>query len=100
MAHAICETHGSQPAELVTRNVLDMIRSGVKPAAGRVFPITLVYEELEYPGYGMAEDLSVLRGMGGIWESVEMCRFTDEQAMEKAIGLFTAVCAKCLAEVL
>lgn len=100
MAHAICEKHGSQPAELVTKNVLDMIRSGAKPGAGAVFPITLIYEELEYPGYGVADDRAVLQRLGGNWESEEMCRFTDEHAMEQAIGLFTAACAKCLAEIL
>lgn len=100
MAHAICERHGSQPAELVTGNVLDMIRSGAKLGSGTVFPVTLIYEGLEYPGYGMTEDRTVLRRLGGIWESAETCRFTDERAMEEAIGLFTAICAKCLAEVL
>ncbi|PRH00771.1 hypothetical protein C6T60_24130 [Burkholderia multivorans] len=100
MAHAICEKHGSQPAELVTRNVLDMIRSGAKPGAGTVFPITLTYEELEYAGYGVTDDRAVLQRHGGNWESAEMCRFADEHAMEQAIGLFSAACAKCLAGIL
>lgn len=100
MAHAMCGRHGSQPAELVTSNVIDVIRAGVKPGAGSVFPMTLVYEELEYPGYGTKKDRTVLKNMGGVWESVEICRFIDEAEMESAIGLFTAICAKCLAEVI
>ncbi|PRF78383.1 hypothetical protein C6Q22_29950 [Burkholderia multivorans] len=85
---------------MVTRNVLDMIRSGAKPGAGAVFPITLIYEELEYAGYGVTDDRAVLQRHGGNWESAEMCRFTDEHAMEQAIGLFSAACAKCLAGIL
>lgn len=100
MAYAICEKHGSQPAELVTNNAILVIRGEGGADVGRVFPMTLVYEDLEYPGYGTTEDRTILQRMGGVWESVEICRFADEAAMERAIGLFTAICAKCLAEVL
>ncbi|AOK66500.1 hypothetical protein WM33_12680 [Burkholderia multivorans] len=62
--------------------------------------MTLVYQELEYPSYGTAEDRTILPSFGGVWGSEEICTFVDEGAMEKAIGLFSAICAKCLAEVL
>ncbi len=100
MAHARCERHGSQPAELVTNNVIDLIRNGMGADFKRVFPMTLVYQELEYPGYGATEDRTILQSLGGVWDSEEICTFVDEDAMEKAIGLFSAICAKCLAEVL
>lgn len=100
MAHARCERHGCQPAELMANNVIDLIRNGVGSDFKRVFPMTLVYQELEYPSYGTAEDRTILPSFGGVWGSEEICTFVDEGAMEKAIGLFSAICAKCLAEVL
>ncbi len=99
MAHAKCEEHGLQPAERVTRKVIDVIRGRTDYRPGIVIPITLLFEDLEYPGYGTEEDRGELSRMGGVWESAEECRFVDESAMENALGLFTAVCTKCLAEV-
>lgn len=99
MAYAICGQHGAQPAELVTQNVIDIIRDHTKHHAQKVIPFTLVYEELEYPGYGTEEDRVILERLGGVWALPQTCRFTDEQAMERALGLLTAVCAKCLAEI-
>jgi hypothetical protein len=70
-------------------------RSGAKSGTGTLFQITLIYEDLEYPAYGTTKDRIVLRRPGGMCESAEMCRFTDERAMGNAIGLFTETCAKC-----
>jgi hypothetical protein len=38
--------------------------------------------------------------LGGVHEGGEIYRFTDEEAMEKAIGMFTAACTRCLHELI
>lgn len=100
MAHAICEMHGVQPAELVTNSVIDIHSRPRGRDSEKVFPVTLTYEGLEYPGYGTEDDRLILQRLGGIREPTEIWRFADEAAMERAIGLFSAICAKCLTEVL
>ncbi|MCO7333475.1 hypothetical protein [Burkholderia multivorans] len=81
-------------------HVANVLRAGDENVPSGPLGQSLIYEELEYAGYGVTDDRAVLQRHGGNWESAEMCRFTDEHAMEQAIGLFTAACAKCLAEML
>ncbi len=38
--------------------------------------------------------------LGGVREGSETYRFTDEEAMESAIGMFTATCTRCLHELI
>ena len=45
-------------------------------------------------------DEAQIISLGGRHESDEIYRFSSPDGMESAIGLFTAVCKKCLDEVM
>ncbi|PCE26090.1 hypothetical protein BWP39_16325 [Paraburkholderia acidicola] len=98
MPQAMCDKHGSQPAELVTRNALDVIRGRVADHSISIHPVILVYEELEYSGFATNVDLIMLQRVSSVRNSVRLFRFEKEDAMLDALGLFTAICARCLAE--
>ncbi|MDG0027465.1 hypothetical protein [Trinickia sp. Y13] len=65
-----------------------------------VFPVTLTFEDIEYPGYMLQTDITRVVQLGGVHEGGEIYRFTDEEAMESAIGMFTAACTRCLHELI
>ncbi|MEQ5840514.1 hypothetical protein N0A02_13875 [Paraburkholderia acidicola] len=101
MVYALCEKHGMGGAELVTAGAKDMIKN---PSSWRgypkIIPITFAYEEIEYAGYMIDSGETQIISLGGQYESDEIYRFSSPEGMESAIGLFTAVCKKCLDEVL
>lgn len=45
-------------------------------------------------------DIAKVVQLGGIQEGNEIYRFTDEEAMETAIGMFTAACTRCVHELI
>ncbi|MEQ5840511.1 hypothetical protein N0A02_13860 [Paraburkholderia acidicola] len=100
MPQAMCEKHGSQPAELVTRNVLDVIRGRIVDHSISVHPVTLVYEKLEYSGFATNVDFVMFERVGGVKNSAGLFKFEEEAAMLGALGVFAAICARCLAEAL
>jgi hypothetical protein len=59
-------------------------------------PTTLAFDDIEYRGYMLQTDIVRVIELGGIHEGGEIYRFTDEEAMETAIGMFTATCTHCL----
>ena len=101
MPLVICPIHGRAGGELVSRQ-LDAIVSDRSwwSQASLAHPITLAFEDIEYPGYMLQADIAKVVQLGGIHEGNEIYRFTDEEAMETAIGMFTAACTYCLHELI
>jgi hypothetical protein len=96
MAYAICREHGAQPAELATENVMKIIREKSVTAATNIYPVTLTYEKLEYSGFATGEDLRNFELIGATHQQADIWEFPSEEAMENALGLFSAVCMQCL----
>lgn len=101
MPLVICRIHGRAGGDLVSHALFDLVRD--RSAWGRaplVRPITLAFEDIEYPGYMLDDDIVEVVHLGGIHEGSETYRFTNEAAMESAIGMFTATCTPCLHELI
>lgn len=101
MPLVICPIHGRAGGDLVSHGLADLVND--RPAWSRetsVLPITLTFDEIEYPGYMLQTDIPRVVELGGVHEAGEIYRFTDEEAMEKAIGMFTAACTRCLHELI
>ena len=101
MPLVICPIHGRAGGELVSHQPDAIVsdRSGWSQAS-LAHPITLAFEDIEYPGYMLQADIAKVVQLGGIHEGNEIYRFTDEEAMETAIGMFTAACTYCLHELI
>lgn len=101
MPPVICPIHGRAGGELVSHELDTIVsdRSGWARAS-LALPITLAFEDIEYPGYMLQTDIPRVTRLGGIHEGGETYRFTDEEAMETAIGMFTAACSHCLHELI
>lgn len=101
MPLVICRIHGRAGGELVSRALFVLVKDRAALAhAPLVRPITLAFEDIEYPGYMLDDDIAEVVQLGGVLEGSETYRFTDEEAMESAIGMFTATCAFCLHELI
>ncbi|WP_260432543.1 hypothetical protein [Burkholderia sp. Bp9140] len=66
----------------------------------RVVPLTLVRDDIEYPGYMLESEEANVLELGGTREGGGVYRFDDDESMESAIGLLTATCADCLRELM
>ncbi len=101
MPLVICRIHGRAGGDLVSRPLFELVKD--RAAWGNsplVRPITLAFEDIEYPGYMLDGDIVEVVHLGGVREGSETYRFTDEEAMESAIGMFTATCTRCLHELI
>jgi hypothetical protein len=86
---------------LVSRALLTLVSDRAAwTHAPLVRPITLVFEDIEYPGYMLDDDIVEVVRLGAMHEGGEIYRFADEEAMESAIGMFTATCTPCLHELI
>lgn len=94
-----CTYHGYVGGELVTRAVSDLVNDRCNwKDCRRVVPLTLVRDDIEFPGYMLeSEEMKVLE-LGGTHEGEGVYRFDDDASMESAIGLLTATCVDCLRE--
>ncbi|MCA8042974.1 hypothetical protein [Burkholderia seminalis] len=96
-----CSYHGHVGGELVTRAVSDLVNDrGNWKGGHRVVPLTLVRDELEFPGYMLESEETKLLELGGTREGGGVYRFDDDESMETAIGLLTATCVECLRELM
>lgn len=96
-----CSYHGHVGGELVTRAVSDLVNDrGNWKGGRRVVPLTLVRDELEFPGYMLESEETKLLELGGTREGGGVYRFDDDESMETAIGLLTATCVECLRELM
>ena len=101
MPLVICPIHGRSGGDLVSHALADLVND--RPAWSQeslVLPITLTFDKIEYPGYVLQTDIPDVVKLGGIHEGDETYRFIDEEAMEKAIGMFTAACTCCVHELI
>jgi hypothetical protein len=101
MPLVICPIHGRAGGELVS-HALDKIVSDRSswPQKHLVHPITLAYEDIEYPGYMLQADIARVIQLGGMHEGGDTYRFTHEEGMETAIGMLTAACTRCVHELI
>ncbi|MDR5642161.1 hypothetical protein ABEG10_00095 [Burkholderia cenocepacia] len=96
-----CPYHGHVGGELVTRTVSDLVNDrGNWKDGRRVVPVTLVRDEIEFPGYMLESDETKLLELGGTHAGGGVYRFDDDASMETAIGLLTATCVECLRELM
>ncbi|MBR8373624.1 hypothetical protein KDW97_31795 [Burkholderia cenocepacia] len=96
-----CPYHGHVGGELVTRTVSDLVNErGNWKDGRRVVPVTLVRDEIEFPGYMLESDETKLLELGGTHAGGGVYRFDDDASMETAIGLLTATCVECLRELM
>ncbi|UXU87853.1 hypothetical protein [Burkholderia sp. S-53] len=96
-----CAYHGHVGGELVTRAVSDLVNDRGNWKRGcRVVPLTLVRDEIEFPGYMLESEETKLLELGGTREGGGVYRFDDDESMETAIGLLTATCVECLRELM
>ncbi|KIP15840.1 hypothetical protein WJ78_24395 [Burkholderia ubonensis] len=96
-----CSYHGIVGGELVTRAVADLVNDrGNWKGSRRVLPLTLVRDEIEFPGYMLESEEAKVLELGGTHEGGGVYRFDDDASMETAIGLLTATCADCLRELM
>ncbi|WP_241244822.1 hypothetical protein [Burkholderia ambifaria] len=94
-----CPYHGYVGGELVTRAVSDLVRDRSRSSdSRRIVPLTLLRDEIEYPGYMLESEETKVRALGGKYEGGGVYRFNDDESMEAAIGLLTAMCVECLRE--
>jgi hypothetical protein len=100
MPYAICQQHGAQAAELVTANVMEAIHAKSANQTINIRPVTLVYEQIEYSaGFATDEDFFSPAWMEAARtqkDGEDILEFDREDALENALGLFTAVCIQCL----
>lgn len=95
MALINCSKHGFQGAELVSPKLQRMILED-KKYTGKIHPISIKFDDLEFPRYITYEEL-VETGLEKNF-SDGLVVFDNEQDAERAIGLFVPVCLKCLNE--
>jgi hypothetical protein len=100
MGIVLCEKHGRQGIALLTRNALGIVHAAPGSLDARaIHSVSLAFEELECPGHFVAEaDLAELERLGGFWVEADVCRFQQEEGVDQALGMFTGICARCLAE--
>ncbi|KVV37672.1 hypothetical protein WT27_17330 [Burkholderia territorii] len=94
-----CSHHGYVGGERVTRAVRDLVndRANWRDDHG-VVPLTLVRDEIEYPGFMLESERGNIADLGGTYEDCDVYRFSDDESMESAIGLLTTTCSACLRE--
>ncbi|WP_116137802.1 hypothetical protein [Trinickia diaoshuihuensis] len=101
MPLVICRIHGRAGGELLSRTLFEFVKDRATWGnAPLVRPLTLAFEDIEFPGYMLDDDIVEVVQLGGVLEGSETYRFTDEEAMESAIGIFTATCYRCLRELI
>jgi hypothetical protein len=96
MAYIVCRKHGAQPADLVTKNVIEIVAAENFNQATEIRPITLVYEYIEYPVFATNADFLNFELTGATRKQDDVIEFSTEDAMENALGLLQPVCIKCL----
>ena len=83
----------------MTRAVSELVSDrGNWKGSRRVVPLTLVRDEIEFPGYMLESEEAKLLELGGTHAGGRVYRFDDDESMETAIGLLTATCVECLRE--
>lgn len=94
-----CTSHGCGGGELVTQAVRHLVndRQSWRDDDG-VVPLTLVRDEIEYPGFMLDSGRGNIADLGGTYEDGDVYRFSDDESMEAAIGLLTTTCGACLRE--
>ncbi|WP_244097283.1 hypothetical protein [Burkholderia ambifaria] len=96
-----CPSHGYVGGELVTRAVSDLVRDRSRWSnSRRIVLLTLLRDEIEYPGYMLESEETKVLALGGKDEGGNVYRFNDDESMEAAIGLLTATCVECLRELM
>ncbi len=96
-----CRSHGYVGGELVTRAVSDLVRDRSRWSnSRRIVLLTLLRDEIEYPGYMLESEETKVLALGGKDEGGNVYRFNDDESMEAAIGLLTATCVECLRELM
>ncbi|AOJ30037.1 hypothetical protein WJ16_00085 [Burkholderia metallica] len=82
--------HGCCGGELVTQAVRPLVndRQNWRGDDG-VVPLTLVRDEIEYPGFMLESERGNIVDLGGTYEDGDVYRFGDDESMEAAIGLLT-----------
>ncbi|WP_230943740.1 hypothetical protein [Burkholderia anthina] len=96
-----CSYHGRVGGELVTRAVSELVNDRGNWKGGRgVVPLTLVRDEIEFPGYMLESEATKLLESGGMHAGGGVYRFDDDEPMETAIGWLTATCVECLRELM
>ena len=99
MPLVICPIHGRAGGALASHALDKRIREHTPWSREySAHCISLLYEDIEYRGYMLHTDISEILQLGAKHEGGERYRFTDEEAMETAIGMFTAACTHCLHE--
>ncbi|MCA8109438.1 MULTISPECIES: hypothetical protein [Burkholderia] len=96
-----CSYHGRVGGELVTRAVSELVNDRGNWKGGRgVVPLTLVRDEIEFPGYMLESEATKLLELGGTHAGGGVYRFDNDEPMETAIGWLTATCVECLRELM
>lgn len=96
-----CPYHGYVGGELVTQAVSDLVRDRSRwSGSRRIVPLTLLRDEIEYPGCMLESEETKVLALGGTYAGGSFYRFNDDESMEAAIGLLTATCVECLRELM
>ncbi|ACB62520.1 conserved hypothetical protein [Burkholderia ambifaria MC40-6] len=96
-----CRSYGYVGGELVTRAVSDLVRDRSRWSdSRRIVPLTLLRDEIEYPGYMLESEETKVLALGGKYKGGGVYRFNADESMEAAIGLLTATCVECLRELM
>lgn len=93
MTICVCEQHGRQPCEKVSKVLYDEFRIGHN-ISERVRDFSFVIEDFEWPLYGLQEETEQLP---------EGCVngnfiFQSEERLNDALGRLTIICLACLKE--
>ncbi|UEP48212.1 hypothetical protein LMA00_00105 [Burkholderia ambifaria] len=96
-----CPSHGYVGGELVTQAVSDLVGDRSRwSGSRRIVPLTLLRDEIEYPGYMLESEETKMLALGGKYAGGSFYRFNDDESMDAAIGLLTATCVECLRELM
>jgi hypothetical protein len=93
MAMIICKKHGPKGGEKVSEILYDEFRNG-RDISKRVRDFSFIIEDLEWPFYGLQEEVEQLP---------EMCAGGDfivqnEERLGEVLGRITIMCGSCLKE--
>jgi len=100
MGYVICEKHGAGGTSSVSNRVWNIVRGSSAGNAMDIRLVKLFHGEFESLEFVTDEDIADLHQIGGVWNGSELCEFPEEEEAECALGLLTAICPRCLEEIL
>ena len=93
MALVICEKHGTKGGAKVSKLLYDEFKKG-RDISGRVMDFSFIMEDIEWPFYGLEEEIEQIPEACVNGEFIIQC----EERLNDALGRITVICMSCLKE--